>query len=88
MKSYKYHYDSGHGWVQVPRKELVELNILDKITGCSYQRGLQVFLEEDCDATTFVNAYLEKHGSVPVWIELNNGNRSPIRYYDNFRAEV
>lgn len=61
IKSYKFYSDSGHGWMAVKRKELVELGILDSITSYSYQRGATVYLEEDCDATTFILA-LKKAG--------------------------
>lgn len=50
--------DPGHGWLRVPRTELTELGILDKISSYSYQTddGKFVFLEEDCDLTLYVEA--------------------------------
>lgn len=54
---YPLHYDAGHGWLQVPRSDLVALNISDKITSYSYQKGSDVFLEEDADLSTFCRAY-------------------------------
>jgi hypothetical protein len=56
MENFTYYTDPGHGWVEVPRSLLHELGIADKITGYSYQRGEDVFLEEDCDLSTFARA--------------------------------
>jgi hypothetical protein len=56
METFTYYTDPGHGWVEVPRALLHELSIADKITGYSYQRGEDVFLEEDCDLSTFARA--------------------------------
>lgn len=85
---FKIYADPGHAWAAVKRKFLVELGILEKITPYSYQRGDTVYLEEDCDAATFVNAYREKFGSTPLWDEKHTDNYSPIRSYDHFSLEV
>ena len=88
MKAFKVYDDPGHAWVAVKRKFLVELGILEKITRCSYQRGQTVYLEEDCDAATFVKAFKERFGSVPLFAEQSHTeNYSPIRSYDHFSLE-
>jgi hypothetical protein len=51
-----FYSDPGHGWLAVPRQELIDLGILHKITDYSYQRGATVYLEEDCDMSTYVGA--------------------------------
>jgi len=50
--------DPGHGWLEVKRSDLVLLGIETKISGCSYQSGdrTKVFLEEDCDASIYIEA--------------------------------
>ncbi len=50
--------DPGHGWLEVDRADLIKLNIADKISHCSYQRGPtgKAYLEEDCDAALFIDA--------------------------------
>jgi hypothetical protein len=48
--------DPQHGWVKVKRTLLDKLEIADKISRCSYQRGDFVYLEEDCDAGLLINA--------------------------------
>jgi hypothetical protein len=61
METFTHYTDPSHGWVEVPRSLLHELGIADKITSYSYQRGEDVFLEEDCDLSTFDRA-MEKAG--------------------------
>jgi hypothetical protein len=85
MKQYVFHVDAGHGWIAVKRKELERLGILNKITNYSYQRGGTVYLEEDCDATTFFNAK-EKAGEglTKEQIRESYQDRSPVRSYAYF----
>jgi hypothetical protein len=45
--------DPAHGWLKASLKDVEALGIADKISGCSFQRGNFVYLEEDCDCTTF-----------------------------------
>lgn len=54
--TYDFYSDPGHGWLHVKLDELVELGITDKISGYSYRRGNDVYLEEDCDMATFMHA--------------------------------
>jgi hypothetical protein len=58
--TYNYYSDPGHGWLEVKLDELVELGIKNKISHYSYIRGDTVFLEEDCDMSTFMNAMESK----------------------------
>ena len=58
FSKYRFIHDPGHGWLEVSLHELVELGIVDKISGYSYvsaDRQL-VYLEEDCDAYQFMVA--------------------------------
>ena len=78
-----FHPDSGHGWLAVKYKDLVELGVLDKISSCSYMKGDTVYLEEDCDATVYVDALK----ALNIDLKVKNGkhyDRSPIRTYDIF----
>jgi len=83
-KTYSFYNDPGHGWLAVKRKELVELGIIDKISTCSYQKGQTVYLEEDCDAPLFANAYTAKHGVKPATKDVYH-EKTPIRNYDSFK---
>ena len=55
-KPYIFYNDPGHGWLQVPVSELVQLGIADKISGYSYLHKDKAYLEEDCDAAVFLRA--------------------------------
>jgi hypothetical protein len=79
--------DPGHGWARVPRRLLELYGIADKITPYSYQRGDYVFLEEDCDLSTFLEA--AKSRGVTVEFKHNSANKtSKIRSYDQYRPSV
>lgn len=52
--------DPGHGWLRVPEAELIALGIAGEITFYSYMtRDRHVWLEEDCDLSTFLDAKLK-----------------------------
>jgi hypothetical protein len=78
----RYISDPGHGWLEVPKTLLKELAIQDKITAYSYENGRMVYLEEDCDMATFMQAcYANKH---VVSIEDVYQERTPIRGYQQY----
>jgi len=87
MKTFKFHSDSVHGWLAVKLNLLKELNIVEKISKYSYIRGQTVYLEEDCDARVFHEAYNEKYGEYDVETFYYD-RRSPIRSYLAFTSEV
>ena len=86
---YTFHEDAGHGWLEVNRADLVELNIATKISPYSYQKDNKVYLEEDCDTNEFVRAYEERFGVMVTMDNLANdvydGADSPIRGYASYR---
>ena len=84
MKTYKFHADPGHGWLAVKITELLQLGIITQISNYSYMRGATAYLEEDCDATLFFEAYKDKHGVTPKHNYNHTDNRSPIRNYDGY----
>lgn len=61
-----FHYDSGHGWLEVPYW-IIDLIEGLKVSPYSYacnrrQRG---YLEEDCDKSAFINAFEKQFGAKP-----------------------
>ena len=85
IKTIKHFVDPGHGWYKVSRKLLRKMNLLDKISSFSYQKGDWVYLEEDCDATIFFDRYKELFGEIQIRVTTNIAdNMSSIRYYENF----
>jgi hypothetical protein len=80
---FTFHTDPGHGWLEVPRKMLTELGIDKDITPFSYQSGDHVYLEEDCDASKFLEAYSKDRGGLPL-IDEKYSNDTPIRHYQRY----
>lgn len=65
---FTFHTDPGHGWLAVPRAELNRVGVEAEITPYSYQStdGSVVYLEEDCDAPTFIEAFKRLGGTVEL----------------------
>lgn len=59
--TYNFISDPGHGWLKVPMMDLLVSGITNKITSYSYYTKDFAYLEEDCDAPTFIKA-LEEAG--------------------------
>ena len=82
MKTYTFHQDPGHGWLEVPVTDLQELGLsIGDFTKYSYRRGENVYLEEDLDAGVFVNAYEAMHGQEVKYRSQYTDYDSPIRSY-------
>jgi len=88
MKTYTFFQDGGHGWLKVKKSELEALGIADKITRYSYEYKEWVYLEEDCDLSTFFNAK-GWTGNAEFWksgiIKNAYSERSKIRSYIPYR---
>ncbi len=80
--------DAGHGWLKVPRNLLHELNIEHKITHYSYQRAAYVYLEEDCDYSTFQAAMNQAGRAFTCRNRVAREKRSKIRSYESFRPAL
>ena len=81
---YTYYTDAGHGWLEVEKKELIELGIDNIISYHSFEKGGLVYLEEDVDVGVFVVAYKNKYGVSPQHKDVYE-ERSSIRNYDHYR---
>jgi len=86
MKVYKFYMDPGHGWLAVKRSELDDLGIASDISSFSYEKGATVYLEEDCDASRFFEAYEKRYGVKPEYISKHTNRDSPIRSYPCFQG--
>ena len=58
--------DAGHGWLEVPRKELFELGIENMISSYSYENDGFVYLEEDDDMNVFLQAKQKRGENVDI----------------------
>ncbi len=67
-EQFTFYSDSGHGWLKVPFITLVVLGIKNKISSYSYvsNDSKNVYLEEDCDASIFIEAYKQKYGAINI----------------------
>jgi hypothetical protein len=86
-KAYKYYQDPGHGWIAVKRAEVKRLNLEEKISSYSYQRGASVYLEEDSDASKFFAAK-KALGEQYSFDSRHSNKSSPIRSYDSYKKPV
>ena len=77
--SFTFHCDNGHGWLEVSQADLnrAGLTRLD-FSGYSYANGDTLYLEEDCDAAIFLDAFSAKRGA-PVLTENYIDGLSAIR---------
>lgn len=85
MKSKKYtmYSDCSHGWLKVSKKELKQLDIADKISHYSYERGDYAYLEEDCDYSKFV-AVMNSLGYCVQVVDKYSSKQSKIRSYNTY----
>ena len=86
MKTYIWAVDAGHEWLAVKMNELVNLNIAHKISAYSYMKGGTVYLEGDCDAATFIDAYTAKFGHAPKTKQGKYWDRQPCRSFRSYVA--
>lgn len=89
-KTFKFHTDPGHGWLEVTRADLAAVGLTaNDFSRCSYQRpagGTTVyFLEEDCDAGVFMNAYRKRYTVELELTSRHTNHDSRIRGYDSIR---
>ena len=89
MKTQKltFHCDSGHGWLEVPRADIVALGLADKISPWSYIGGHSVYLEEDCDAGLYLDAAKAAGYTLNITEKYQHGD-SPIRFFDQYTNKV
>ncbi len=82
MTEFQFHCDPGHAWLEVSIAQLcmVGLDYLD-FTTCSYVgKDGSMFLEEDCDAGKFINAYAAKYeGNDIRFKEVTHCGNAPCR---------
>ena len=84
MKTYIWAVDSGHEWLAVKKQELEDLGIANDISSYSYMKGGTAYLEGDCDAARFIDAYKQKHGVEPKTKQGKMWDRQPCRSFDMY----
>ena len=86
--TYTFHYDGGHGWLAVPVDDVVTLGIAGDVSCYSYYDARTIYLEEDCDACLFMNAFRDRFGHEPEIREQDDGEDSPIRALPRFEGSI
>ena len=85
QSTYTFHSDPGHGWMEVPAADLAPLGLKKTdFSQYSYQKGTNVYLEEDCDAPKFIERCKEKGINIK-FAEVSTDNDSPIRSYKRIK---
>lgn len=64
---FKFHNDPGHAWLEVKIAMIKQLKV-SGISSCSYidRTGVVAFLEEDCDAGLFIDAFKLAHPTTGI----------------------
>lgn len=83
MATFIRYADPGHSWIKTTHKKLRELGIHMQISSCSYQRGENVYLEEDDDYGKLLDAL----GSCKTKT-FHTNRESKIRNYDCYRPRI
>jgi hypothetical protein len=78
-----FHADPSHGWLQVSVLDLLILGICP--SHYSYINDNSVYLEEDCDATLYLDAARVKGWVINITEKYTNSD-SVIRTYERFEA--
>ena len=82
-----YYQDPGHGWVKIKRLKLKQLHIEQLISSYSYQRGKDVFLEEDNDLHMLDKACYMLGIKLQLR-EYHTNKQSKIRNYDSYKSDI
>jgi hypothetical protein len=78
MTTFNFISDDSHGWLEVNLNEYPEAKKF--ATGCGYINGSKIYLEEDDEATGFIN-YLKEKGIEFTFNEKNHDGRWYGRSY-------
>jgi hypothetical protein len=80
--AFHFYADPGHGWLRVTEDDLADVGLTaDSFSRYSYVNGPRFYLEEDCDAGVFLDAYTAKRGAAPVIFEHHSNGDSLIPTY-------
>ena len=81
-KTYTFHSDAGHAWLEVPRDDVIKAGVYKDITACSYKDNENFYLEEDLDAFTYLSKVYGKDNIAEMREHINevyDGDSSWIR---------
>lgn len=83
-KTYRKITDAGHGWLSVPIEDIRLSGVADKISGYSYMTAERVYLEEDVDMSTFLDAMRSLGYDVEISPNESYSETSRCRSYGSY----
>ena len=85
-KTYVVVNDAGHAWLSVRVSDCRAVGLLPKdITACSFMNDGRIYLEEDVDAATFIDAFKRTYGhDIHYRMGKTSMQYSYVRSYPNF----
>jgi len=73
--------DAGHGWLRVTPEDCRAVGLSKfSFSRYSFVDRDWLYLEEDCDASTFLNAYVKTIGDMPIIHDVHTNGNSTIRH--------
>jgi hypothetical protein len=82
MSKFYFYSDPSHGWLAVTRNDIKDVGLtISDFTQYSYYRGDVLYLEEDCDAGVFLDAWKRKHSAEPEILDRYSNYDHFIRSY-------
>ena len=78
--TFVFYIDPAHGFLAVLRADLAQYGLSARdFTQCSYvsEDGTRLYLEEDCDAGKFIEAYRARFGKPPIITERHINSSAP-----------
>ena len=87
MKTLKlnFHCDPAHGWLEVMQEDIDTLGIAGLISAYSYAQGDTAYLEEDCDATLYIEGANAAGWTIQI-VEKYTDADSHIRRMESYRV--
>ena len=85
--TFQFYSDPGHGWLRVDLASAKAVGLEpSSFSTYSYQQGHWLYLEEDCDASKFIDAFQAKHHFAPPVKNHHSNRESVIRNYPRIAA--
>ena len=79
ISSLTFYSDSAHGWLAVPASEVARVGVTPTCYSYRSPCGKILYLEEDCDATAYLDALRLRNEPRPKIIERRSNGDSFIR---------
>lgn len=85
---FKFISDPGHGWLEVDISDIHAVGLTSaSFSRFSYRKHDTCYLEEDCDASRFIDAYQAKFNHSPHITNKHQEN-TPIRNYASLNGRA